>query len=49
MAFMRNGSSGGIDKPEWPFGCSVMIFVITAGKQVESPGRHCGKSVANIN
>lgn len=46
IRLMRNGSMGGIAKPECPSGCSCTISVISFGKQTVSPARHLGKSAA---
>lgn len=40
IRLIRNGSNGGIAKPECPFGFSCTISVITFGKQTVSPAWH---------
>lgn len=48
ILLMRNGSNGGIAKPECPFGCDCTICVITFGRHATSAALHCGKSLAVI-
>lgn len=43
---IRNGSSGGMLKPEWPFGCCCTMSVMTLGRHSVSAGLHCGISAA---
>lgn len=48
MRLIRSGSNFGIANPGCPFGCVWTIFVITFGKQTESPALHCGISAAKF-
>lgn len=46
ILLMRNGSIGGIAKPECPFGWFCTMSVITLGRHSVSAALHCGKSLA---